>query len=95
MSSFTYQTCFQERTESSRSPSSCRQSRPRWRVSACPGPGCASCGEGSPGSGRPAGLGGSGAAEAGGPWVARLTSASSWAGSGRGLCSGAQGIQTG
>ena len=66
MSSSTHQlTYFQERTESCQSPSSCRQTRPRWRASACPGPGGASC-EGSPGSGRPAVRGGSEAAEAGG-----------------------------
>ena len=85
MSSSTHQlTYFQERTESCQSPSSCRQTRPRWRASTCPGPGIASC-EGSPGSGRPAVRGGSGAAEAGGHGVVRLTSASSWAGSAHGL----------
>ena len=94
MSSFTHQTCFPERRESSRSPSSCRRCRPRWRAWAgpCPGPGCASCGEGSRGSGRPAGRGGSKAAEVGGRGVARPTLASSWADSRP--ASGARGIQT-
>ena len=95
MSSSTHQqTCFQERTESCQSPSSCRLTRPRWRASPCPGPGGASC-EGSPGSGRPAGRGESKAAEAGGHEEARLTSASSWGGSGHGLGSEARGIQKG